>query len=269
MHAPARSPLPGRRFYRSAINALQTASVEFLVGGAHAMRVYTGLVRDTKDFDVFVRPEHAGLAMDTFRSAGLAVGLVYTHWLGKVWQGRHFIDVIFRSGNGLCDVDDEWFAHAREAEIVGCRLPVCPPEEIIWQKAFVMERERFDGADIQHLIRACAGTLDWSRLLRRFGEDRRVLLCHLVLTDYIYPGEPRLVPDWVMSELISELTAKRAAPTSRLCRGTLLSRLQYLMDVEQLGYTDARINPEVHMSRQQLREWTLEARRKAAEARPR
>jgi hypothetical protein len=27
-------------------------------------------------------------------------------------------------------------------------------EEMVWQKAFIMERERFDGADVVHLIQA-------------------------------------------------------------------------------------------------------------------
>jgi hypothetical protein len=28
----------------------------------------------------------------------------------------------------------------------------CPPEEMIWSKAFVMERERYDGADARILF---------------------------------------------------------------------------------------------------------------------
>ena len=31
-----------------------------------------------------------------------------------------------------------------------------------------MERERFDGADIVHILRACAETMNWDRLLLRF-----------------------------------------------------------------------------------------------------
>ena len=37
-------------------------------------------------------------------------------------------------------------------------VKLCPPEEIIWSKSFIMERERFDGADINHLLRICAAT---------------------------------------------------------------------------------------------------------------
>ena len=55
-----------------------------------------------------------------------------------------------------------------------------PAEEMIWSKAFVMERERYDGADVAHILRACAETLDWPRLLQRFDGHWRVLLQHLV-----------------------------------------------------------------------------------------
>ena len=61
-----------------------------------------------------------------------------------------------------------------------------------------MERERYDGADVAHLLRAHGDRLDWPRLLRRFGPHWRVLLSHLVLFGFIYPGERALVPAWVM-----------------------------------------------------------------------
>ncbi len=59
---------------------------------------------------------------------------------------------------------------------------------MIWSKAFIMERERYDGADIAHLILACGRDLDWRRLLGRFGRRWRVLLSHLVLFGFVYPG---------------------------------------------------------------------------------
>ena len=39
----------------------------------------------------------------------------------------------------------------------GCRSFSARAEEMIWSKAFIMERERYDGADIAHLILACGG----------------------------------------------------------------------------------------------------------------
>ena len=109
--------------------------------------------------------------------------------------------MIHSSGNGLCPVDDAWFTHAVEAEVFGGPARLCPPEEILWQKAFIQERERFDGADVAHLIRACGRTMDWRRLLDRFGSHWPVLFGHLTLFRYIYPSEIDCIPPMVLREL--------------------------------------------------------------------
>ncbi len=122
-----------------------------------------------------------------------------------------------------------------------------------------MERERYDGADIAHLLQAKAEQLDWAGLLERFGPHWRVLLAHLTLFGYIYPGERHRVPRWVMDKLIARLAAEtRRAPPEGLhvCAGTLLSREQYLHDVEQLGYVDGRLTPASTMAPEDVAVWT-------------
>jgi hypothetical protein len=242
------------------MDVMQSASLAFLVGGAYAMQVHTGIRRDTKDFDLLLRLQVVEAALNAFRQAGFRVELLFPHWLAKVHHEPHFIDLIFRSGNGLCDVDDDWFTFAREAEVLDMSLPVCPPEEMIWQKAFIMERERFDGADVQHLLRCCGRTLDWERLLRRFGPDWPVLLSHLILFMYIYPDEQSVIPAGIMERMTTQLAAGATQPSGHSCRGTLLSRLQYLDDVEHWGYADARQAPNVHINEAELRLWTAAAR---------
>jgi hypothetical protein len=46
------------------------------------------------------------------------------------------------------------------------------------------------------------------------------------------------------------------APVTRLCQGTILSREQYLVDVEQWGYEDARLLPHVAMGPDDIAHWT-------------
>lgn len=234
------------------------AGVEFLVGGAFAMRCYTGVERDTKDFDLMLRPRDVERALTVLRAAGFHAAIAFTHWLAKAHYGEHLIDLIFRAGNGLGEVDDEWFAHAVEAEVVDLPLRLCPPEEMIWQKAFIMERERFDGADVLHLLRSCGATMKWERLLARFGPDWRVLLSHLVLFGYVYPGEARAIPDEVLGGLLARLREERRPrpEADGLCRGSLLSRAQYLPDLERWGYVDARLDPRVRMSADEITVWT-------------
>jgi hypothetical protein len=121
-----------------------------------------------------------------------------------------------------------------------------------------MERERFDGADIAHLLRARADQLDWPRVLRRFGPYWRILLAHLILFGFIYPSHSHKVLDAVTDQLLQRLAAdgNGAADTEGLCQGTLLSRLQYLGDIERWGYRDARVPPHGNMTDAEIRCWT-------------
>jgi hypothetical protein len=207
------------------------------------LSVYTGIERHTRDFDVFVREADCPRALDALAAAGYATELTFPHWLGKAYWGNLYVDVIFGAGNGVARVDDVWFTHSIPGEVLGERVRLCPPEETVWSKAFIMERERFDGADVAHLLRAQAERLDWQRLLWRFGDYWRVLLTHLVLFGFIYPCERQRVPTWVMDELLARVQAEQQRPHGEdgICQGTLLSREQYLFDVQRREQRDARI----------------------------
>jgi hypothetical protein len=255
-----RSRLPatasGEDFYAHIVDALAAASVEFLLGGAFALRILTGIERDTKDFDLMIRPRDVDATLEACRQAGFHADYAFSHWLAKVHFGEHFIDLIYRAGNGLCEVDDVWFGKSSEAEVLGRTLRLAPPEEMIWQKAFIMERERFDGADVLHLLRSTASKLDWDRLLTRFGEDWRVLFSHLVLFGYVYPDHRNDIPDAVMRSLMARFDRADKSGDGGLCRGTLLSRAQYLSDVERWGYRDARVEKRAKMTSKELMAWT-------------
>jgi predicted nucleotidyltransferase len=252
------SAAPATAFYRHVLHTLNDSGVPFMVGGAFAFACYTGIKRDTKDLDLFIRREDYARVEAALREAGYGTELTYPHWLAKVRSGEAFVDLIFSSGNGIVPVDDGWFAHASDADVMGVPVRITPPEESLWSKAFIMERERYDGADVAHLIHAYGARMDWHRLRARFGEHWRVLLSHLVLYGFIYPGERAVVPDWLMDELLEQLRHDRQPPPAqpKLCAGTLLSREQYLPDVEQQGYEDGRVEPFGAMTRQDVEHWT-------------
>jgi hypothetical protein len=237
-------------FFRQTLRVMQASGIPFLVGGGWAFARQTGIDRQRKDLDLFVLPRDVTRVMDALGRAGYRTTMRFTHWLGKAYQGEDFVDVIFSSGNGLCTVDDGWFEHAEEADVLGMTVRLCAPEEMIWSKAFVMERERYDGADVAHLIHARGKTMDWARLLRRFQRHWRVLFSHLILFGFIYPTERSCIPDWLQRELVRRLHGEMdSAPTpERLCQGTLLSWSQYLINVEQWGYKDARHPPQGNLT---------------------
>ena len=231
-----------REFYLSAIQALQSAGIRLLVGGAFAFEFYTGISRYTKDFDVFVRTRDAGRALDALSSAGYKTEVTASHWLAKACSGDSFVDLIFAQANGVSEVDDEWFNKSIRQTILGMDLALCPVEEMICSKAYVMDRDRFDGADVAHLIRAHAEKLDWDRLLHRFGDFWHILLSHLLFFTFIYPSEKNRIPDRIIQELLSRLQKelKQPPPKERICQGTLLSMTQYRTDIIRWGYEDAR-----------------------------
>ena len=245
-------------FYRDVMQALARAGVPVLVGGAYALSIYTGIERRTKDLDLFLRRSDYERAAHALDAAGFATDLKFPHWLGKAMSGSWCVDLIFNSGNGLTRVDDAWFEHAIDAEVLDLPAQLVPVEEIIWSKALIMERERYDGGDVAHLLRARGAALDWRRLMQRMEPQWRVLLSHLVLFGFIYPAERDLVPRWVMEDLVERLRAEVAAPAphGRVCHGTLLSREQYLHDVQQDGYADGRLPPSGTMSAEHLAIWT-------------
>ena len=103
----------------------------------------------------------------------------------------------------------------------------------LWSKAFVMERERFDGADVAHIILAHGDELDWNRLLDRFGAHWRVLLAHLVLYGFIFPSRAPRCPPGSWRSCSAGCGPRLGAPDADdpVCYGTLLSWSQYLGDV--------------------------------------
>src|SRR5919199_585445 len=131
-------------FYRRTLHVLSDAQVPFLVGGSHAFLHYTGIERSTKDFDLFLRRQDRDRALEALDLAGYRTETTFPHWLAKAFQGHDHIDLVYASGNGICTVDDAWFEHAVEAEVLGMPVKLQPLVEFLWQKAFVMERERFD-----------------------------------------------------------------------------------------------------------------------------
>ena len=240
------------------MRTLDAGGVPFLVGGAYAFTPVTGIPRSTKDFDLFVAKDDIGRALDVLAADGFRTELTFPHWLGKAFWGKEFVDLIFSSGNGVAPVDAGWFAHAPRGTVLGVPIRWCPVEEMIWSKAFVMERERYDGHDVVHLLRSRAESLDWRRLIDRFGDNWRVLLAQCVLFGFVYPGERTRLPRWAVDELLGRLTAELAgdAGVGRLCQGTILSRQQFLPDVTEWGYADGRLAPRGNMSAGEIADWT-------------
>ncbi len=249
---------PHERTCAHALAALNARGPRFMLGGAFALTHYTEVIRSTKDIDLFVTAEDVPATLRCLEIIGFRTQLTFPHWLAKAQLGPLKFDVIFASGNGVARVDAEWFQYATDTSLYGVPVRVVPVEELIWSKAYVMERERYDGADVAHLLRARGRSLDWARLERRFGPHRAVLLSYILLFEFIYSDARRYLPEGVFERLVDAVRAQRATqhePDERVCRGALLSRQQFLSDILDTGYADGRI-VEGAMTPDQVELWT-------------
>ncbi len=249
-------------FYRQVMRVLRSAEVPFLVGGGYAFCSYTSICRQTKDFDLFVLPNDVQRALRCLTEAGYETENKYPHWLAKAYYNGHLVDIIFSSGNGICSVDTEWFSSGPSAGVLGESVQLVPVEEMIWQKAFIMERHRFDGSDVLQLFHYHVETINWDRLLRRFSGHWLVLFSHLLLYRYAYPDDRSENVDGVLQWLLLRLQKdldnvdQSSREMQPLCRGTLLSLLDYLPAIENWGYRDARLRPQGNMTPSEVAHWT-------------
>ncbi len=225
-------------FYAAALKQLRKTGIPFMVGGAFSLREYANIVRDTKDLDIFCKAGDSARLLGALSDAGYTTQVTDPNWLAKAFDGEHFVDLISNSHNGLCPVDDIWLEHARDGEILGLSVKLVPPEEVLWTKIYVQQRSRFDGSDVNHILRKVGPELDWERLLRRFEVHWELLLGTLATFQFVYPAERDHVPGWLMDELLRRMQQSRDLPASedRLCRGQYLDRCSYEIDVRDWGY---------------------------------
>ena len=208
----------------------------YVVSGAFALQEHTGIFRDTKDLDLFCTGETATRALAFLKERGYSVEITDPIWLGKAYKGEFFVDFITGMSNGVIRVEQSWIDRAFPEKVLGVPSRVLAPEELIASKMFVNFRERFDGADIVHVIYATKGKLDWQRLMQLADGHTELLLWHLVLFHYTYPASSHFVPHSIWDELIENFTRDLSEPDKRArFRGSLLDERMFAIDVNEWG----------------------------------
>lgn len=228
-----------RVFYREALELLKECGTNFMLGGGFAMSHYTGIYRDTKDLDIFCKPNEYSLILKFFAKKGYRIELFDVRWLAKIFKGDYFIDVIFDTVNNICTVDDTWYKHASKGEFAGMPVKFLSAEELIWCKIYVQNRERFDGADINHIILKYGKKLDWKRLLVRLDPHWHLLLSQIINFQFVYPADFHdIIPKWIFDELMSRahLQYDLPSPVERVCRGPVIDQTQYMIDIKEWDY---------------------------------
>ena len=242
-----------REVYRRALQALNEASVPYVVAGAYAIYEHTGIYRQTKDLDLFVEPSFVVAAAHALHDVGFVMRLEDQHWLAKAFDGEYFVDLIYGMGNGVAFIDDRWHEYGRPGVLAAQPVRIAPAEELIWHRLFINERHRHDMSDVVHLILCVGDTLDWDRIVARVGPHWPLLLAQLQVFSYVYPGYRRNVPARVMERLIEQARddAGKDDDGADVTRGTLISRFSFAIDVREWGFADPRAEM-VRQARNQL-----------------
>ena len=200
--------------YQRVMQEARSMGVTFAFGGAFATAVYTGELRNTKDFDFYVLPSERDAMIDATRRAGLTdhfERLPYDRsWIYRASEGDVLVDVIWAMANQRAEVDASWLSRGPLVEIRGERIRALPIEELIWSKLYVLQRERTDWGDVLNLIAAQAVSIDWDQLLSQLGDDTPLLAAALGVFAWLTPSRAQAIPVTVWQQL--GLQAPQAGP---------------------------------------------------------
>lgn len=233
---PCRLPQRQRLLFRQILTLFEQRRIPYAVAGAFALQEHTGIHRDTKDLDLFLTAPTAIHAIKILQEEGFRCETCDPVWLFKVHRGEFFVDLITGMSNATIVVDDLWIQRAKSATVHGVQTRVLAAEELLASKLFVTRRERFDGADIAHVIYGTRGRLDWQRILQLAGQNWEMLLWALILFRFAYPAQTQFVPQNVWEELIQRFEAviSKPDPTARF-RGSLIDEKMFAIDLNEWG----------------------------------
>ncbi|HKW76329.1 MAG TPA: hypothetical protein VJN64_12450 [Terriglobales bacterium] len=236
---PPKFPAEQESLFREVLELMEREHVPVIVSGAFALHEHTGIWRDTKDLDLFLPAPEVGRALRILQRDGFETEILDSVWLAKARRSDYFVDLITGMSNGVVRVDYSWVRRAARSRIVGLPARVLSAEELIASKVFVTRRERFDGADICHIIYGTRGKFDWKRLMTLLGEHWQMLLWDLVLYQYIYPGQCDFVPKEIWKELLQRFKTELEHPNQAIdFRGSLIDERMFSIDVQEWGRRD-------------------------------
>jgi hypothetical protein len=231
-HRPGRSEwaaiVPDNEWavYLRAIKAVRPLGWPFMLGGAFGLACHTGRWRNTKDLDFFILADHREGFIDAITKAGFMDyydTLPYDRsWIYRGCSNGTIVDLIWDTPNHRCHVDLNWVANALHVELRGESLLAVPPEEILFIKSFVMQKDRCDWTDLLNLLCFQAGHLDWAHVLDRFGSEQPILRGILNIFAWLCPVEASQIPAEIRERLGIEVSMPENPAESTRARVAML-----------------------------------------------
>jgi hypothetical protein len=191
--------------YSAVLRHARAKGLRFAMSGGFTSSFYTAMWRNTKDMDLCVLPHERERMIEATREAGLHdlhdEKPYDRRWIYRATRDGVIVDTIWQLANFRGQVDEAWLERGPEITLYGETLRLVPPEEMIWSKIHIVQRERCDFPDIINLLYATGAALDWGRLVSRLTGDERLLASVLLLFSWLAPGRARTFPEWIWPQL--------------------------------------------------------------------
>ncbi len=222
--------------YQRVMREARSRDIPFALGGAVAFGTYTGRWRNTKDMDLYIAPENREAMVEAMSAAGLTdyfEVLPYDRrWIYRGHAGNTIVDAIWSMANYRAQVDETWIHYGPVTECGDMQVRVLPPEELIWSKIYILQRERCDWTDIINVFHAIGPSLDWDHLFDRMGEDCRLLAGALSVFSWVDPEVARQLPQVVWQR-------SRLPRPGSVAKGVSEQRVKYIDSRDWFGPTKA------------------------------
>ncbi|PWU05881.1 MAG: hypothetical protein C5B51_13420 [Terriglobia bacterium] len=200
------SQIPDRQWevFERVMREAAGRKIRFALGGAFALAAHTGFWRDTKDLDLYVPPEYRDRMIALLNELGLKdyyEQVPYDRWwIYRSYTTETIVDVIWAMANHRAQIDELWMS-GPEAEIRGRQVRILPPEAMVWDKLYIMQRDRCDWPDVMNMLYAAGEQIDWEYLVWRMGEDTPLLAGALSVFRWFAPGKAQTLPCWIWQRL--------------------------------------------------------------------
>ncbi len=165
---------------------------------------YAGQWRNTKDLDLYILKRDCEELQRVLADLGMRdyydQQAYDRKWIYRAYKDGSIIDLMWAMANQRAQVDESWLA-GPEVEVEGERFHLLAPEEALWSKLYVLQRERCDWPDTLNLLYGVGPALDFRRLLRNLGADAPLLASVIHIFGWLSPDRARELPDWLWPEL--------------------------------------------------------------------
>lgn len=201
---PERFPREQWLLYKRVMSEARTRGLQFAIGGALASTTYSGQWRNTKDIDLYIRSGDREHMLAILADVGLEDYYDQKpydrNWIYRSCRDDLIVDVMWAMANQRAQVDDVWLS-GPEVEVEGERVRLLPPEETLWSKLYVLQRDRCDWPDALSLLSAIGSEINWTHLLNRLQDDARLLKALLTVFEWLCPDGATTFPAWLWERL--------------------------------------------------------------------